>query len=68
MVHMVPIMYWRSCDQLAFNTLLRHHRFRQLHYECLQRRQVLDLHVADDGERQTRPAVSTQGFSGKKCR
>ena len=49
MVHLIPIMFWRACDQLAFNSIIRNHKFRQLHYETLPRRQFLDLHVEPNG-------------------
>eukprot|EP00241_Pyramimonas_parkeae_P019817 CAMPEP_0114315618 /NCGR_PEP_ID=MMETSP0059-20121206/22646_1 /TAXON_ID=36894 /ORGANISM="Pyramimonas parkeae, Strain CCMP726" /LENGTH=177 /DNA_ID=CAMNT_0001441255 /DNA_START=3 /DNA_END=536 /DNA_ORIENTATION=- len=61
MVHLVPITYWRSCDQLAFNSVLRHWRFRQLHYESLPRRLFLDLHI-EGGRGGTRDLISNETF------
>jgi len=44
LVPMVSVLYWRGCDQLAFNSLLRHWRFREMHYSSMCRLKFLDLH------------------------
>eukprot|EP00959_Pyramimonas_sp_CCMP1952_P406553 8520894-Pyramimonas_sp.AAC.1 len=45
MVGLTPLMFWLRSDQVIYNTLLRHWRFRQLHLQVMPRAAVADLHT-----------------------
>jgi len=45
MVALTPVMYWLRSDQVIYNSLLRHWRFRQLHFHVLPRAAFVDMHT-----------------------
>jgi hypothetical protein len=45
MVELTPMMFWLRSDQVIYNSLLRHWKFRQLHLHVMPRTAVADLHT-----------------------
>lgn len=47
MVELTPLFMWLHSDQVIYNSLIRHWRFRQIHFQVVPRSVFLDLHTKD---------------------
>mmetsp|Transcript_5050 Transcript_5050/g.6855 ORF Transcript_5050/g.6855 Transcript_5050/m.6855 type:complete len:442 (-) Transcript_5050:165-1490(-) len=63
MVMMTPILYWLNTDQVIYNALLRHWKFRQLLYNVLPRETILDTHVGNVKGKGTSHLVTSETYA-----
>ncbi|KAK3236382.1 hypothetical protein CYMTET_53474 [Cymbomonas tetramitiformis] len=50
MVELTPLMYWLHSDQVVYNSLLRHWRFRAMTLQIIKRGIFVDLHTDGEGK------------------